>query len=108
MILGYTWLKYHNPEIDWGTSTIKMTQCSKMCQCFRKSTTRFLAQLETEEQENAWHTYYLRAATETLPLKTEKTMEELVPKEYHKFLKVFSKKELLQTVTNTTLMPTSF
>ena len=35
---------------------------------------------------------YLRAATEILPLKTEKTMEELVfSKEYHKFLKVFSK-----------------
>ena len=64
-----------------------------MCQCFRRSTTRFLACIEKEEQESAWHTYCLRAATEALPLKTEKTMEELVPKEYHKFLKVFSKGE---------------
>ena len=27
------------------------------------------------------------------PIKTEKTTEEMVPKEYHKYLKVFSKKE---------------
>ena len=47
-----------------------------MCQHFRRSTTKFLAQLETEEQENAWHAYYLRAATEILPPKTEKTTEE--------------------------------
>ena len=93
MILGYMWLKCHNPEIDWETGTVKMTQCPKMCQCFRKLTTRFLTQLEAEEQENAWHAYYLRVATEILPLKTEKTTEELVPKEYHKFLKVFSKGE---------------
>ena len=49
----------------------------KMCQCFRRSITRFLAQLETEEQENAQHAYYLRAAIEILPPKTEKTMEEI-------------------------------
>ena len=28
------------------------------------------------------------------PKKAEKTMEELVPKEYHQYLKVFSKEEL--------------
>ena len=64
-----------------------------MCQCFRRSITRFLAHVEKEEQESTWHTYYFRAATEILPPKTKKTMEELVPEEYHKFLKVFSKGE---------------
>ena len=72
---------------------VKMTQCPKMCQCFRKSITRFLACVEKEEQESAWHTYHLRATIEILPPKTEKTMEKLVPEEYHKFLKVFSKGE---------------
>ena len=93
MILGYTWLKCHNLKIDWETGTVKMIQCSKMCQCFRRSTTRFLAQLEAEEQENAWHPYYLSTATEILPPKIKKTTEELVPKEYHKSLKLFSKGE---------------
>ena len=27
MILGYTWLSCHNPEIDWTTGTVKMTWC---------------------------------------------------------------------------------
>ena len=64
-----------------------------MCQRFRRSITRFLAHVEKEEQESAWHAYYLRAATEILPLRTKKTTEKLVPEEYHKFLKVFSKGE---------------
>ena len=93
MILRYTWLKCHNSEINWEAGIVKMTQCPKMCQCFRKSTTRFLAHVEKEEQESTWHAYHLRAATEVLPPKTEKTMEELVPKECYKFLKVFSKGE---------------
>ena len=25
MILGYTWLSHHNPEIDWTTGMVKMT-----------------------------------------------------------------------------------
>ena len=49
--------------------------------------------MEEEKQDNAWHTYCLRAAIEVLPSKTEKTTEELVPKEYHKFLIVFFKGE---------------
>ena len=93
MILGYMWLKCHNSKIDWEAGTVKMTRCPKICQCFRRSITRFLAQMEKEEQESAWHTYHLRVTTEILPPKTEKTIEELVPKEDHKFLKVFSKGE---------------
>ena len=80
-------------DITMLISNIRMTQCPKMCQCFRRSTTRLLAQIEAEEQENVWHTYYLRAAIEVLPPKTKKTTEKLVPKKYHKFLKVFSKEE---------------
>ena len=27
MILGYTWLKHHNLDIDWETGQVKMTRC---------------------------------------------------------------------------------
>ena len=27
MILGYTWLKHHNPDIDWETGKVRMTRC---------------------------------------------------------------------------------
>ena len=36
MILGFTWLQKHNPEIDWKHSTVKMTQCLWSCYFPRK------------------------------------------------------------------------
>ena len=35
MILGYTWLSRHNPEIDWTTGTVKMTWCPWTCQILK-------------------------------------------------------------------------
>jgi len=31
MILGFTWLNKHNPEIDFRTKTVKMTRCLPRC-----------------------------------------------------------------------------
>src|SRR6266567_1979375 len=31
MILGFTWLKKHNPEIDFHAQTVKMTRCLLCC-----------------------------------------------------------------------------
>lgn len=31
MILGYTWLKEHNPDIDWSTGSVKMSRCPTRC-----------------------------------------------------------------------------
>ena len=31
MILGFTWLRKHNPEIDFHTKTVKMTRCLPQC-----------------------------------------------------------------------------
>ncbi|KDR64873.1 hypothetical protein GALMADRAFT_82574, partial [Galerina marginata CBS 339.88] len=31
VILGYTWFKKHNPDIDFTTGTVKMTKCSPRC-----------------------------------------------------------------------------
>ncbi|GLB43833.1 putative retrotransposable element tf2 155 kda protein type 1-like [Lyophyllum shimeji] len=35
MILGYTWLKEHNPEIDWAAGTVSMSRCPARCQTCR-------------------------------------------------------------------------
>jgi hypothetical protein len=50
MILGYNWLRNHNPEINWQTKEVKMSQCPHQCSTcrvedkreakIRKSTTR--------------------------------------------------------------------
>ena len=31
LIIGYTWLKKHNPEIDWNTREIEFTRCPTEC-----------------------------------------------------------------------------
>ena len=31
LIIGYTWLKKHNPEIDWNTGEIEFTRCPPEC-----------------------------------------------------------------------------
>ncbi|GLB45965.1 putative retrotransposable element tf2 155 kda protein type 1-like [Lyophyllum shimeji] len=36
MILGYTWLKEHNPEIDWTAGTVSMSCCPARCQTCRE------------------------------------------------------------------------
>ncbi|GLB45128.1 putative retrotransposable element tf2 155 kda protein type 1-like [Lyophyllum shimeji] len=36
MILGFTWLKEHNPEINWATGTLSMSRCPAHCQTCRE------------------------------------------------------------------------
>jgi hypothetical protein len=31
IIIGHSWLRKHNPEIDWETGTIEMTRCPREC-----------------------------------------------------------------------------
>jgi len=32
LILGYDWLKDHNPKIDWEKEEVKMTRCPLRCE----------------------------------------------------------------------------
>jgi len=35
IVLGFDWLKEHNPKIDWRTQEVKMSHCpSQCCTCF--------------------------------------------------------------------------
>ena len=35
LILGLTWLRNHNPEVDWQTGEVKMSRCPQGCRtCF--------------------------------------------------------------------------
>jgi len=36
VILGYTWLREHNPEINWQTQEIKLSRCPTRCQECRR------------------------------------------------------------------------
>jgi Retroviral aspartyl protease len=35
MILGYSWLREHNPEVDWSTGEVKMSRCPGHCSTCR-------------------------------------------------------------------------
>lgn len=35
MILGYTWLDKHNPEVDWRSKEVRMTRCPPHCDTCR-------------------------------------------------------------------------
>ena len=92
VILGYTWLKKHNPDIDWTNREVKMTHCPCSCYLLQEKSI-FLQTLKKEEVEQAWSTHKIQVTLDK-PKKVEKTVEELVPKEYHQYLKVFSKEEV--------------
>ena len=43
LILGYDWLKDHNPKIDWEKGEVEMTRCPLQCEggrALRKEQTR--------------------------------------------------------------------
>ena len=35
MILSYTWLKDHNPEVNWQTREVQMNRCPPRCKGYR-------------------------------------------------------------------------
>ena len=49
MILGYTWLWEHNPEIDWERGSLQLSQCPSTCPATKSSQTP--AATETHDTE---------------------------------------------------------
>ena len=92
-ILGFSWLKCHNPDIDWTKGMVKMTHCPQHHHMLQPKLA-FLASLKREEYDIQYQVHETIHVLEAQQEKSiEKTPEELVPKKYHKFLKVFLKKE---------------
>ena len=56
VILGYTWLKKHNLDINWTNREVKMTRCPRSCYLLQKKSI-FLQTLKKEEVEQAWSTH---------------------------------------------------
>jgi len=65
-ILGMTWLKKHNPEIDFTTATVRLTRCSPRCcsGCQTEAREECLRQKEEARVINACHTSPLPAFVE--------------------------------------------
>jgi len=91
LILGHTWLRKHNPDIDWVSGRVNLTRCPPECKSLLE--THFAKLLQENESQETW-VQALKAHESKLTI-DESTLEEAqkqVPKEYWEFLDVFSKK----------------
>jgi len=103
VILGMPWLVAHNPEIDWEKGEVKMTRCPPWCgkdnrrkkaRGKQEKVTRREARTMEGEKAINW------AANEKEDWEREKEIEidhrkieTMVPKRFHRWLKVFGKVE---------------
>ncbi len=113
LVLGYPWLAAFQPKIDWKQAVLDETQqpliiktlglredkeVARICKAWIK-----VAQERAEEGEEIfihrmsmekikWTSTSTEMAVKALP-KDEKTWDQIVPKHYHKWDKVFSEEE---------------
>ena len=52
LILGYTWLKKHNPSIDWEKGTVKFHRCPRSCLMLQDHA-QHLTSLDEEDEREA-------------------------------------------------------
>ena len=90
LILGYTWLKKHNPSIDWEKGTVKFHRCPHSC-LMLQDCTQYLASLDEEDEREALEWIH-QAKVEAPAKKPVRTPEELIPPCYHSYLDIFSEK----------------
>jgi len=109
IILGMPWLAYHNPEIDWKTGKVQMMRCPD--ECGKKWRIGRLTKAGWKKQEEKEKRKEMRkpmtdeeiAIARIVAEKEEeldeedmivvRKTEEMVSRQFHKYLKVFKKKE---------------
>jgi len=79
LILSHTWLRKHNPDIDWVTRQVSLTRCPPKCKSLLE--TRFAKLLHENESQETW--IQALKAHESKVAINETTLEEaqkLVPR----------------------------
>ena len=120
VILGMPWLACHNPEIDWKTGEVKMTRCPEKCgkqwrpvqgksgwdkqkeEEARKEVEKKKEEKEKKKKQRKGKTAEIRKVAEEWEIweeeeevaKSEVEAKKLVPEKFHKWIKVFGKKQL--------------
>jgi len=111
VILGMPWLERYNPEIDWKTGEVKMTRCLEECgKQWRpvQGKSGWEKQKEEEAKEEAekrkeekGKTMEVKKVAEEWEIwneeeevaKSEAEAKKLVPERFHRWIKVFGKKQ---------------
>ena len=122
MILGMPWLVHHNPEIDWKTGEVTMTRCPEECEKQwrpeqgksgwekqKEEEAKEEAEKKKEEKEKKrkkkqkkGEMVEVRKVAEEWEIweeeeeaaKSEEEAKKLVPENFHRWIKVFGKKQL--------------
>jgi len=77
LILRFTWLKYHNPEIDWIKGSVKMTHFPRHYHALQDKPI-FIWMIEKEE-ENIQYQVCATIHALNAQVKMKETAEKLVP-----------------------------
>ena len=119
VILGILWLECHNPEIDWKTGEVKMTRCPEECgrqwrpvqgksgwEKQKEEEAKEEAERRREEKEKKrikkkGKTMEVKKVAEEWEIwdeeeevaKSEAEAKKLVPEKFHRWIKVFRKKQ---------------
>jgi len=104
IILGMPWLVTHNPEINWETGKVKMTRCPPLCGGGSQKRKK-VKMIATEEEEKI--ICWVINDKEDWGKKEEieedhRKIEEMVPKKFLKWRKVFGKVKLERMPTRKT------
>jgi len=96
VILGIPWLAAHNPEINWETGEVKMMRCPPLCggKSQKKEKVRMMA-TEEEEKIVQWTINNKENWGREEEIEEDhRKIEEMVPRRFLKWKKVFGKVEL--------------
>jgi len=119
VILGMLWLAYHNPKIDWRIGEVKMTRCPEECgkqwrpvqgkmgwekqkeEEAKEEAGRKREEKDKRKKQKKGKTVEVRKVAEKWEIwdeeeeavKSEVEAKNLVPKRFHRWIKVFGKKQ---------------
>ena len=119
VILGMPWLEHHNPEIDWKMGEVKMTRCPEECgrqwrpvqgklgwekqkeEEAREEKEERREKKEKKKNQKKGKTVEVRKVVKEWEIweeeeeaaKSETDAKKLVPEKFHKWIKVFGKKQ---------------
>ena len=119
MILGILWLARHNPEIDWRIREVKMTRCPEECgkqwrpvqgksgwekqkeEEAKEEVGKKRKEKEKKKQKKGKMMEVKKVAKEweiwdeeEEAARSEEEAKKLVPEKFHRWIKVFRKKQL--------------
>jgi len=97
LIIGYTWLKRHNPSIDWTTDEVKLDRCPGDCGMHQVHLNKpkwgghLVKGIMEKDLKSVEEVYRLIKSLKVEEKTNKKLLRELVPFVYHRYLTVFEK-----------------